>query len=121
MDVEPSLKKNADARSLAAGTLVVALIEKLLETNRISQSDMQDVQKRAVAALPQNKFAAVDARDIIVESMGSVRLTTGGAVGRALQGNAAPSVASCARHPKSIIAEFRNPTSGMRSRMLIYP
>jgi hypothetical protein len=67
MDVEPLLNKNADARALAAGTLVVALIEKLLETKRISQSDVQDVQRRAVAALPQNKFAAVDARDIIVE------------------------------------------------------
>jgi hypothetical protein len=69
MDVEPFLKKNADARALAAGTLVVALIEKLLETKRVSQSDVQDVQKRAAAALPQNKFAAVDARDIIVELM----------------------------------------------------
>jgi hypothetical protein len=48
---------------------VVALIEKLLETKRISQADVQDVQKRAVAALPQNKFAAIDARDIIVELM----------------------------------------------------
>jgi hypothetical protein len=69
MDVEPFLNKNADARALAACTLVVALIEKLLETKRISQADLQDVQKRAVAALPQNKFAAIDARDIIVELM----------------------------------------------------
>ena len=69
MNLEPFLKKNADANALAAGTLLVALLEKLLETKRISLSDVQDIQKRAVAALPQNKFAAVDARDIIVELM----------------------------------------------------